>query len=102
LKRADRLAQTPPLRWFSSIAQATCLDGLSLSPPEPFLGRKPPANPPAFAANVSLRRGGLAMSRRLKLAHRPASQYNAYLAGWAFAFAVVLVTFMLIGHGVHF
>jgi hypothetical protein len=42
------------------------------------------------------------MPRRLKSAYQPASQYNAYLAGWAFAFAVVLVTFMLIAHGVHF
>jgi hypothetical protein len=45
---------------------------------------------------------GVAMSRRRKLSDQPTSQYNAYLAGWAFAFSVVLVTFMLIAHGVHF
>jgi hypothetical protein len=32
----------------------------------------------------------------------PSWDYEAYLAGWAFAFAVVLVTFMAIEHGVHF
>jgi hypothetical protein len=29
---------------------------------------------------------------------QPASQYNAYLAGWAFAFSVVLVTLMFLSH----
>ncbi|WP_291568735.1 hypothetical protein [Bradyrhizobium sp.] len=43
-----------------------------------------------------------AMSRRRKLSYQPTSQYNAYLAGWVFAFSVVLVTFLLIAHGVHF
>jgi hypothetical protein len=42
------------------------------------------------------------MSRRRKSSHQPTSEYNAYLAGWAFAFAVVLVTFMLMAHGVPF
>jgi hypothetical protein len=45
---------------------------------------------------------GVTMPRRLKPPYQPASEYNAYLAGWAFAFAVVLVTFMLIAHGVQF
>jgi hypothetical protein len=31
-----------------------------------------------------------------------ASEYNAYLAGCAFAFAVTLATFMLIAHRAHF
>jgi hypothetical protein len=44
----------------------------------------------------------LAMSHWRKSSCQPTSQYNAYLAGWAFAFSVVLVTFMLIAHGVHF
>jgi hypothetical protein len=44
----------------------------------------------------------VALSHRRKSSYQPASQYNAYLAGWAFAFSVLLVTFMLIGHGVHF
>jgi hypothetical protein len=30
------------------------------------------------------------------------SQYNAYLAGWAIAFAVLLVALMLIAHGADF
>jgi hypothetical protein len=42
------------------------------------------------------------MSHWRKSSCQPTSQYNAYLAGWAFAFSVVLVTFMLIAHGVHF
>lgn len=29
-------------------------------------------------------------------------QYDAYFAGCAFTLSVVLVTFMLIAHGVHF
>jgi hypothetical protein len=29
---------------------------------------------------------------RQKEQYQPPSQYNAYLAGWAFAFSVVLVT----------
>jgi hypothetical protein len=45
---------------------------------------------------------GAAMSRRRKSSYQRTSQYNAYLAGWAFAFLVVLVTYMLIAHGVHF
>jgi hypothetical protein len=47
--------------------------------------------------------GGVTMSRRRKpLFHQPTSEYDAFLAGWAFAFSVVLVTLMLIAHGVHF
>jgi hypothetical protein len=42
------------------------------------------------------------MSRKRKSSYQSASEYNAYLAGWAFAFVVVLVTFMLMAHGVHF
>jgi hypothetical protein len=42
------------------------------------------------------------MSRRRKPSYQLASEYNAYLTGWAFAFTVVLVTFILIAHGVHF
>jgi hypothetical protein len=42
------------------------------------------------------------MSRRRKPPYRPTSDYDAYLAGWAFAFSVVLGTLMLIAHGVHF
>ncbi len=42
------------------------------------------------------------MSRRRKSSYQPTSEYNAYLAGWAFAFAVVLVTFMLMAHVVPF
>jgi hypothetical protein len=42
------------------------------------------------------------MSRRRKAFHHPTSEYDAYLEGWAFAFSVVLVTLMLIAHGVHF
>jgi len=48
------------------------------------------------------RDAGVTMSRRRKSSHQPTSEYNAYLAGWAFAFAVVLVTFMLMAHGVPF
>jgi hypothetical protein len=46
--------------------------------------------------------GGVTMSRRRKPFHHPTPEYNAYLAGWVFAFSVVLVTLMLIAHGVHF
>jgi hypothetical protein len=42
------------------------------------------------------------MSRGRESSYRPTSQYNAYLAGWAFAISVTLVTLMLIMHGVHF
>jgi hypothetical protein len=42
------------------------------------------------------------MSLARKSSCQPASQYNAYLTGWAFAFSVVLVTFVMIAHGVHF
>jgi hypothetical protein len=42
------------------------------------------------------------VSRRRKSSYQLTSQYNAYLAGWAFAFSVVLMTFILIAHGVHF
>jgi len=42
------------------------------------------------------------MSRRRKSSFQTTSEYNAYLAGWAFAFLVVLVTYMLMAHGVHF
>jgi len=45
---------------------------------------------------------GAGVLRRLKSSYPPASQYNAYLTGWAIAFSVLLVTFMLIAHGVHF
>ena len=41
------------------------------------------------------------MSRRRNPSHQPTSEYDAYLAGWAFAFSVVLVTLMLIAHGIH-
>jgi hypothetical protein len=34
--------------------------------------------------------------------NRGGFQPPAYLAGWAFAFSVVLMTLMLIAHGVHF
>jgi hypothetical protein len=44
--------------------------------------------------------GGVTMSRKRKPSYQPTSEYNAYLAGWAFAFAVVLVTLRLIA--VHF
>lgn len=37
-----------------------------------------------------------------KSSYQPTSQYDAYLAGCAFTFSVVLGTFMLIAHGVHF
>jgi hypothetical protein len=42
------------------------------------------------------------MPHRRKSSYQPTSRYNSYLAGWAFAFSVVLVTLMLIAHGVHF
>jgi hypothetical protein len=42
------------------------------------------------------------MSRRRKSFYQTTSEYNAYLAGWAFALLVVLVTYMLMAHGVHF
>jgi len=42
------------------------------------------------------------MSRRRKSFYQTTSEYNAYLAGWAFAFVVVLVTYILMAHGVHF
>ncbi len=42
------------------------------------------------------------MPRTRKSSWQPSCQYDAYLAGCAFTFSVVLVTFMLIAHGVHF
>jgi len=45
---------------------------------------------------------GVTMSRWRKSSYQSTSDYNAYLAGWAFAFAVVLLTFMLVANGVHF
>jgi hypothetical protein len=69
----------------------------------PDAGRSPVTNPPAFTASIFWGRdGGVTMSRRRKSSSQPTSEYNAYLAGWAFAFAVVLVTFMLMAHGVPF
>jgi hypothetical protein len=44
----------------------------------------------------------VAMSRRRRSSFQPTSQYNAYLAGWVFAFSVVLVTIMLIEHGARY
>jgi hypothetical protein len=64
------------------------------------LRRSPVTNPSAFAANILAE--AWRMSRRRKPFYRPTPEYNAYLAGWAFAFSVVLVTLMLIAHGVHF
>jgi hypothetical protein len=65
--------------------------------------RSPLTNPSAFAANISWGRdGGVTMSRRQKPFHQPTSEYDAYLAGWAFALSVVLATLMLVAHGVHF
>jgi len=62
-----------------------------------------PANPPGFASNIFRKAQlGVGVLRRLKSSYQPASQYNAYLTGWAIAFSVLLVTFMLIAHGVHF
>jgi hypothetical protein len=37
-----------------------------------------------------------------KSSYEPECEYNNYLAGCAFALAVVLGTFVLIHHGVHF
>ena len=69
----------------------------------PDVRRSPVTNPPAFAVNIFWGRdAGVTMSRRRKSSHQPTSEYNAYLAGWAFALAVVLVTFMLMAHGVPF
>jgi hypothetical protein len=45
---------------------------------------------------------GAVMPHWRKPFHQPTSEYDAYLAGWAFALSVVLVTLMLIAHGVHF
>ncbi len=42
------------------------------------------------------------MPRKLKSSYRLASEYNAYLAGWALAFSALLVTCMLIAYGVRF
>jgi|tagenome__1003787_1003787.scaffolds.fasta_scaffold20792615_2 hypothetical protein len=42
------------------------------------------------------------MPRMRKSSCQPFCQYDAYLAGCAFTLSVVLVTFMLIAHGVHF
>jgi hypothetical protein len=45
----------------------------------------------------------LTTSRRRKpLFRQPTSEFDAYLAGWAFVFSVVLVTLMLIAHGVQY
>jgi hypothetical protein len=66
------------------------------------------AKSPAIAANVCrvlndfLRRKGGHMPRTRKSSWQPSCQYDAYLAGCAFTFSVVMVTFMLIAHGVHF
>ena len=69
----------------------------------PDARRSPVTNPPAFAANILWGRdAGVTMSRRRKSLYQTTSEYNAYLAGWAFALLVVLVTFMLMAHGVHF
>ena len=42
------------------------------------------------------------MALTRKSSYQPTSRYNAYLTGWIFAFSVVLVTFVMIAHGVHF
>jgi hypothetical protein len=56
----------------------------------------------AYSLNDFLRREGGHMPRTRKSSCQPPCQYDAYLAGCAFTFSVVLVTFMLIAHGVHF
>jgi hypothetical protein len=42
------------------------------------------------------------MLPKRRSSYQPPSEFNAYLAGCAFALSVVLGTFMLIAHGVHF
>lgn len=62
---------------------------------------KSPAMPRMFveySLNDFLRREGGHMPRTRK----SSCQYDAYFAGCAFTLSVVLVTFMLIAHGVHF
>jgi hypothetical protein len=56
----------------------------------------------AYSWNGFLRREGGHMPRTRKSSCQPPCQYDAYLAGCAFTFSVVLVAFMLIAHGVHF
>jgi hypothetical protein len=72
-----------------------------LFPAAAFFGAQVAANPPAFAATNSRGHDGGGDVAQAKII-LSASQYNAYLAGWVFAFSVVLVTIMLIEHGVHF
>jgi hypothetical protein len=47
-------------------------------------------------------RSGEATMTWRKFSGNPESEFNSYLAGWAIAMSVVLVTFFLIAHGVHF
>ncbi len=44
----------------------------------------------------------VAVLRKPRSSYQSESQYNAYLAGWAFAFSVLLVTFVLLASGMHF
>jgi hypothetical protein len=55
-----------------------------------------------FSLNGFLTCEGGRMPRMRKSSCQPFCQYDAYLAGCAFTLSVVLVTFMLIAHGVHF
>jgi hypothetical protein len=73
-----------------------------LFPAGAVFGAQVAANPPAFAANSFEITMELAVLRKLKSPYRSEAQYNAYLAGWAFAFSVLLVTFLLIASGVNF
>jgi hypothetical protein len=44
----------------------------------------------------------VAVLRKPRSSYQSEAQYNAYLAGWALALSVLLVTFVLIASGVHF
>jgi hypothetical protein len=73
-----------------------------LFPAGALFGAQVAANPPAFASNVFGNAMEVAVPRKPKASYQQMSEYNAYLAGWAFAFSVLLVTLMLIAYGVHF
>jgi hypothetical protein len=82
-------------------ARGSFHDGLRFSPVAPFLAHKSPRIRRPLPRIFSESAMEVAVLRKPK-SYQSESQYNAYLAGWAFAFSVLLVTFVLIAGGINF
>jgi hypothetical protein len=73
-----------------------------LFPARALFGAQVAVNPPAFASSNSKNPMEVAVLRKPKASYQPASEYNAYLAGWAVAFSALLLAFFLIASGIYF